>query len=63
MLNLDEINEEIAKLEECNCTTYQVCEKLAILYTVRDHYKPAMTRNTVAAPPITKTPTPPQVGM
>lgn len=60
MLNLDEINEEIAKLEECNCTSYQVCEKLAILYIVRDHYKSSVTRNTT--PSITKTPTP-QVGM
>ena len=37
MLNLEEINEEIAKLEKCNCTTYDICQKLAILYIVRDH--------------------------
>lgn len=60
MLNLDEINEEIVKLEQCDCTTYQVCEKLAILYTVRDHYKSSVARNTT--PPITKASTP-QVGM
>ena len=38
MLNIDEINEEIAKLENCNCTTYDVCNKLATLYIVRQHY-------------------------
>ena len=43
MLNINEINEEIKKLESCDCTTYAVCQKLAILYIVRDHYKPAAT--------------------
>lgn len=38
MLNLTEINDEIKKLEECE-TTYPVCKKLAILYTVRNNYK------------------------
>ena len=37
MININEINEEIEKLEGCDCTTYDVCRKLAILYTVRDH--------------------------
>ena len=40
MINIDEINEEITKLENCNCTTYPICQRLAILYTVRDHFKP-----------------------
>ena len=44
MLNLAEINEEIKSLEECECTTYSVCSKLATLYIVRDHYKGAATR-------------------
>ena len=39
MLDLEEINMEIAKLEKCDCTTYDICKKLAILYTVKDHYK------------------------
>lgn len=39
MLNMDEIHKEIKKLEECDCTTYDVCRKLAILYIVKDHYK------------------------
>lgn len=39
MLDMDEINKEIKKLEECNCTTYSVCQKLASLYIVRDHFK------------------------
>ena len=38
MLNMDMINEEIKALEECN-TSYAVCEKLAMLYIIRDHYK------------------------
>ena len=50
MIDLEEINKEIHKLETCDCTTYNICEKLAILYTVRDHYsKPisntSMTKN------------------
>ena len=38
MIDLEEINEEINRLEKCDCTTYSVCEKLAILYTVRNNY-------------------------
>lgn len=37
MLNMQEIQEEIEKLESCGATTYAVCEKLAILYNVKDH--------------------------
>lgn len=39
MINMSEIEEEIKKLEKCDCTTYDVCKKLAILYTVKDHYR------------------------
>ena len=38
MLKLEEINEEIKALENSNNTSYSVCQKLAILYIVRDHY-------------------------
>lgn len=38
MLNMDEINAEITKLEKCDYTTYDICTKLAILYIVREHY-------------------------
>lgn len=38
MLDLEKINAEIKSLEETRCTTYGVCEKLAMLYTIRDHY-------------------------
>ena len=38
MLDLEKINAEIKSLEETKCTTYGVCEKLAMLYTIRDHY-------------------------
>lgn len=40
MLNLDEINKEIKALEDSGCTSYSVCQKLAILYIVRDHNTP-----------------------
>lgn len=53
MISIDEINKEIEKLEQCNCTTYQVCEKLAILYTVRNNFKgpgQEMTKSTVPLP-------------
>ena len=36
MINLDEINGEIARLES-QAVTYQTIEKLALLYIVRDH--------------------------
>ena len=38
MLDIEKINEEIKALENSKCTTYGVCEKLAMLYTVRDHF-------------------------
>lgn len=39
MLNMDEINQEINKLENCEYTTYDICKKLSILYTVRNNFK------------------------
>lgn len=39
MIDIKEINEEIEKLENSNCTTYNICSKLAKLYIVRDHFK------------------------
>lgn len=36
MLNMEEINKEISRLENAKCS-YSVCEKLAALYIVRDH--------------------------
>lgn len=38
MLNMDEINQEIEKLEGKDYTTYDICQKLAILYTIRNNY-------------------------
>ena len=46
MLNIDEINEEIARLEKCDCTNYNVCEKLAILYIVREYYNKGVSNRT-----------------
>lgn len=50
MININEINEEIKKLEQCDCTTYKICEKLAILYIVRDHYKGGGNGTSTTAP-------------
>lgn len=36
---MDEINQEINKLENCEYTTYDICKKLSILYTVRNNFK------------------------
>ena len=37
-MDINEINEEIEKLEQTEYTTYGNCYKLAVLYTVRDHF-------------------------
>ena len=39
MLDLDIIDDEIGALESSVETTYDVCERLACLYTVRDHLR------------------------
>ena len=44
MLDLEVINETITELEQCDDTNFSVCEKLAILYIVREHYKPDITK-------------------
>ena len=58
MLNIEEIHEEIKKLENCDHTTYEVCQKLAILYTVRNNYteNSKMVNNTVPSPISMSTP-------
>ena len=50
MLDMVEINKEIKKLEEECCTDYSTCNKLAILYIVRDHYKGTTTKDTISEP-------------
>lgn len=37
MVDMKEVQDEIDKLENCGSTTYSVCEKLSILYNVKDH--------------------------
>lgn len=37
MLSMEKLNEEIKKLENCECVTWNICEKLATLYIIRDH--------------------------
>ena len=60
MLDLKEIKEEIKKLEHTDRTTYDVCEKLAMLYTVRDHYAggatPAQDMQSPATPSVPSAP-------
>lgn len=41
MVSLDVIEREIGELEARGETTYALCERLAILYTCRDHLLPA----------------------
>lgn len=41
MLDMKVINQEIKKLESSDVTNYNICEKLAILYIIKDHYKAA----------------------
>jgi hypothetical protein len=52
-MDINEINEEIEKLEQTEYTTYGNCYKLAVLYTVRDHF-PKNTKAAVKMPVIAK---------
>lgn len=62
MIDLEQINEEIKRLENCNCTSYNVCEKLAILYTVRDHYsKPINSSSSMMKSPSSMMPATPTI--
>lgn len=45
MINIQEINEEIKRLENKDYLTYDIVNKLAALYTVKSHFKPATTKN------------------
>ena len=45
MLNLKEINQEIKNLENSENTSYSICQKLAILYIVRDHLENSPSKN------------------
>ena len=40
MINIEEINEEIKRLENKDYLTYDIVNKLAALYTVKNNYKP-----------------------
>ena len=37
MVDINEINEEIKRLENSDCTSYSLCQKLASLYIVREY--------------------------
>lgn len=37
MVDIDMINEEIEKLENCDCMTWTSCQRLASLYIIKDH--------------------------
>ena len=47
MLDLEVINETITELEQCDDINFSVCEKLAILYIVREHYKPVIEKQNI----------------
>lgn len=59
MIDIKDIEKEIEKLENSDCVTYNICDKLAMLYIVRDHYynkeeEAKMTPPSIAAmPPMT----------
>lgn len=44
MVDMREVQEEINKLENCGRTTYSVCERLSVLYSVKDHAEPEERR-------------------
>lgn len=46
MLKIEEIEKEIVKLEQCNMS-YSVCQKLADMYIIADHWKRRETDNLV----------------
>lgn len=50
MTKLEEIEQEIKKLEAKECLTYDIVYKLATLYTVRDHMAGTAMRNATSAP-------------
>ena len=52
MINIKEIEEEIEKLKNCDCTTYDVCKKLAILYIVHDHLTAGNTTDMRSSAPM-----------
>jgi len=61
MIDIKEIEKEIEMLENSECTTYPVCQKLAILYTVREGISGKGTASSIS--PLSKTSTssgPPQ---
>ena len=47
MIDLEEIEREINKLEARGETTYSMCERLSWLYVVRDHLAPPEGREPV----------------
>ena len=40
MINIKEVDEEIKNLESKDYLTYDICNKLAMLYIVKNNYKP-----------------------
>ena len=52
MSKIEEIEQEIKKLEEKEYLTYDICQKLAILYIVKDHMAGAdpSTKISMASP-------------
>jgi hypothetical protein len=50
MTKLEEVEEEIKKLENKECLTYDIVHKLADLYTVRSYMMGSGTRSMMSSP-------------
>lgn len=47
MISIEKINKEIEELEQGSSTSYSIIEKLAMLYTVRDHLMQSGSRQAI----------------
>lgn len=53
MLDIKMVQEEIKRLENTNITNYSICEKLATLYIIKDHFHSTKESVSTSAPTIT----------
>lgn len=50
MLDIEEIEKEISRLENCQNTTHDICEKLANLYIVKEYFTDKNMKNNASMP-------------
>ena len=53
MLDIKTIHEEIEKLENCEYTNWNVCNKLAILYTIKNNFNTSSSVVSASVRPVT----------